>query len=157
MNRSQKSLIAYSSIPLVGYGVLVLFAVYAFYSMGHWPMPNNPDPKQLDFRVIYSVVVVIVLVSLLSVPVLFFALVAYVCVKVNGWKPFDRLALALSALVFSLGVENKHRQRLRAAFPDYMKLVDTYVLDIEDRYRFMDEELIRELKSAIDPILEAYE
>ena len=50
-------------------------------------------------------------------------------------------------------MEQKHRQRLLAEFPDVMRYRELYVLDIPDDYRFMDEELIGEIQSAVDPIL----
>ncbi|MGK0241037.1 MAG: putative protein tyrosine phosphatase [Candidatus Pelagisphaera sp.] len=52
-----------------------------------------------------------------------------------------------------LVMENKHRQRLKAAFPEAMEYVETRVLDIEDNYRFMDPELVEELRGAVNPVL----
>lgn len=45
---------------------------------------------------------------------------------------------------------------MRADFLEAMKYSDTRVLDIEDNYRFMDPELIRELNLAIDPVLREF-
>lgn len=50
-------------------------------------------------------------------------------------------------------MESKHKQRLLAEYPEAMRLREVHVLDIEDNYKFMDPELIEELKTAIDPIL----
>jgi predicted protein tyrosine phosphatase len=38
-------------------------------------------------------------------------------------------------------------------YPEGMQFRDVHVLEIEDHYRFMDPELIEELRTAIDPIL----
>lgn len=50
-------------------------------------------------------------------------------------------------------MESKHKQRLVADFPEAMRYRETHVLGIEDNYKFMDPELIEELRAAIDPIL----
>lgn len=41
-------------------------------------------------------------------------------------------------------MESKHRQRLKASFPEAMEFVDTRVLDLE---------LLRELRGAVGPVL----
>ena len=51
-------------------------------------------------------------------------------------------------------MENKHRSRLRASFPEVPGLREMIVvIDVEDRYQFMDPRLIEELKEAIDPLV----
>jgi predicted protein tyrosine phosphatase len=50
-------------------------------------------------------------------------------------------------------MEDKHKSRMTAAFPDGVKHKDIHVLGIPDEYRFMQPELIDELTKAIDPIL----
>ena len=50
-------------------------------------------------------------------------------------------------------MEDKHKRRLTADFPDAVRFKDLHVLDIPDDYRFMQPELIEELTRAIDPIL----
>ena len=50
-------------------------------------------------------------------------------------------------------MEDKHKRRLTADFPDAVRYKDLHVLAIPDDYRFMQPELIDELTSAIDPIL----
>lgn len=52
-------------------------------------------------------------------------------------------------------MENKHLARLRADFADLLRSKKCYVLDIPDEYRYMDDDLIQELRSAIDPIIDA--
>jgi len=53
-------------------------------------------------------------------------------------------------------MESKHKQRLLAEHPEAMRYREIHVLEIENNYRFMDQELIDELKLAIDPLLEPY-
>ncbi len=50
-------------------------------------------------------------------------------------------------------MESKHKQRLAAEYRQALRGCDIHVLEIEDRYKFMDPVLIEELKYAIDPIL----
>lgn len=50
-------------------------------------------------------------------------------------------------------MEQKHKQRLFEAFPDEMQGKRIVVLDIEDVYTYMDEELIDSLKASVDPFL----
>jgi predicted protein tyrosine phosphatase len=50
-------------------------------------------------------------------------------------------------------MEDKHRSRMTAAFPDAVRHKDIHVLGIPDDYGFMDPDLIDELTAAIDPIL----
>ena len=51
-------------------------------------------------------------------------------------------------------MERKHKQRLTADYPEAMRDCEVHVLEVEDRYQFMDPELVQELREAIDPILE---
>lgn len=50
-------------------------------------------------------------------------------------------------------MESKHRQRIKADFPEATRYREIHVLGIEDNYQFMDPELIDEIKAAVDPIL----
>ena len=53
-----------------------------------------------------------------------------------------------------LVMEQKHLKRLREQFSETMQSKPTAVLDIPDLYRYMEPDLIRELQSSIDPLLE---
>ncbi|MEC8556939.1 MAG: phosphotyrosine protein phosphatase [Planctomycetota bacterium] len=55
-------------------------------------------------------------------------------------------------LVFVM--EQKHLKRLREQFSETMRSKPVAVLDIPDRYRYMDPELIGELQRSVNPILE---
>ena len=50
-------------------------------------------------------------------------------------------------------MEDKHKSRMAAAFPDGIRYKDIHVLGIPDDYRFMQPELVEELTQTIDPIL----
>jgi predicted protein tyrosine phosphatase len=50
-------------------------------------------------------------------------------------------------------MEEKHRSKLLAEFPDESAFKEIYVLNIEDNYRYMDQELIDELVKVVDPII----
>ncbi|TWU36506.1 Low molecular weight phosphotyrosine protein phosphatase [Novipirellula aureliae] len=52
-----------------------------------------------------------------------------------------------------LVMEDKHRQRILADFPDESKLTPVHVLDIPDDYPFMDDELVVLIRSATEPII----
>ena len=52
-------------------------------------------------------------------------------------------------------MENKHRVRLRARFPDAMRHRELVVLDIPDDYRFMDPELVALLQPHVDRLFES--
>ncbi|WP_442511851.1 low molecular weight protein tyrosine phosphatase family protein [Novipirellula sp. SH528] len=53
-----------------------------------------------------------------------------------------------------LVMEDKHRQRILADFPDESKFKSVHVLDIPDDYRFMDDELLELIKSAAEPVID---
>jgi len=46
-------------------------------------------------------------------------------------------------------MEEKHKQRLMAYFPDSVKFKEVVVLDIPDNYKYMDKKLISILKEKI--------
>ena len=52
-----------------------------------------------------------------------------------------------------LVMEREHAQRVRADFREAVQSKELHVLGIEDRYRYMDPELVAEIKAAVDPIL----
>ena len=52
-------------------------------------------------------------------------------------------------------MESKHRDRLRAAFPRAMQFKTVHVLDIEDDYGFMDDELVELFAQIVPPLLTA--
>jgi predicted protein tyrosine phosphatase len=73
-----------------------------------------------------------------------------------GTSSKARRQVSLSDIKWSdliIVMESKHKQRLVADFPEAMRYREIHVLGIEDNYKFMDPELIEELRAAIDPIL----
>jgi predicted protein tyrosine phosphatase len=49
-------------------------------------------------------------------------------------------------------MEDKHLDRLTAHFRDEIRFKEVHVLDLEDRYKFMDPELIAELQANLDDL-----
>ncbi len=54
-------------LPLVSYGVLIVYACYAWFQVGHWPYYSHPDPGELPHRVLNYFTGVIFLVGALSI------------------------------------------------------------------------------------------
>ena len=50
-------------------------------------------------------------------------------------------------------MEAKHRNRLMADFRDELRSKEIHILGLEDRYKFMEPELVTELRSALDSLL----
>jgi predicted protein tyrosine phosphatase len=51
-------------------------------------------------------------------------------------------------------MENKHRDRIAAAFPRLVEHLPIHVLDIPDEYRYMDPELVELLELIVEPLLQ---
>jgi hypothetical protein len=56
-----------SLLPLICYGVLIAYARYAWFQVGHWPYYAHPDPTELPHRVLLYITGVIVLVGMFSI------------------------------------------------------------------------------------------
>lgn len=54
-----------------------------------------------------------------------------------------------------IAMEDKHLSRLRAEHPSSLRFKACFALDIPDEYRYMDDDLITELREAVEPIIEA--
>ena len=54
-------------------------------------------------------------------------------------------------IIFTM--EKKHKQRLLDNFPIETKHKQFVILDIEDDYKYMDEELVEMIKLSVDPYL----
>ena len=81
---------------------------------------------------------------------------ASVAARSAGTNKGARKTVRSSDLVWAdlvLVMEQKHKQRLLAAFPGEMKFKTLHVLDIPDDYKYMDPELIEEIISAVDPLI----
>lgn len=53
-----------------------------------------------------------------------------------------------------LVMEKRHKHRLQEKFGSLLNNKRMEILDIEDNYQYMDEELIQSLKAVVDPFLE---
>lgn len=69
-------------------------------------------------------------------------------------KVSERL-VTWAELIFVM--EKRHKQRLRDRFGDLLNDKQIVILDIEDNYRYMDEELIETLKTSVTPFLNSSE
>jgi predicted protein tyrosine phosphatase len=56
-----------------------------------------------------------------------------------------------------LVMEQKHRSRLLANFPDQTKFLTIHVLDIPDDYGYMNEELVQLIRFAADSIIDDFQ
>ncbi|MES2462668.1 MAG: hypothetical protein V4671_18965 [Armatimonadota bacterium] len=50
-------------------------------------------------------------------------------------------------------MEAKHKNRMLAEFRDELQFKEMQVLELEDRYQYMDPELVEVLRAALDPLL----
>lgn len=78
-------------------------------------------------------------------------------VKSAGTEPSARIRLNSKIIEWAdliFVMEKKHKQRMRENFPIETEGKKIIILDIPDEYKYMDEELIEELKSKIDEYIE---
>lgn len=54
-------------------------------------------------------------------------------------------------IIFTM--EKKHRERLSERFPEEIRNKKLVILDIEDEYEFMDQELVDMIRMQVDPYL----
>src|ERR1041385_8391718 len=54
--RLRRSLFAdvFCRVPVASYACLLGFATLAYFKVGHWPLYNRPDPKELRFPFLYG-------------------------------------------------------------------------------------------------------
>lgn len=71
----------------------------------------------------------------------------------NARRTVNAKDIAWADLIFVM--EEKHKSRMRAAFPGPMKYAKVYVLDIPDEYQKGDPELIDLLRSGTEDIISA--
>ena len=50
-------------------------------------------------------------------------------------------------------MEKKHKQRITEKYPDECRHKEIIILDIPDEYKYMDEELIDEIRAGVDAYL----
>jgi hypothetical protein len=60
----------FSLLPLASYGVVIAYACYAWFHLGHWPYYAHPDPKELPHRALLNIASVAFLAGLFSLLVI---------------------------------------------------------------------------------------
>jgi predicted protein tyrosine phosphatase len=79
-----------------------------------------------------------------------------ISVKSAGTEPSAKTRVTSSHILWAdiiFVMEKKHRQRLAEKFPGEMADKTVVILDIEDEYPYMDEELIDMIRVSVDPYL----
>lgn len=74
-------------------------------------------------------------------------------VRSAGTEPSARIRLSAKTILWAdiiFVMEKKHKQRMMEKFPDEMETKEIVVLNIPDEYRFMDPELIVEIRAMVD-------
>lgn len=71
----------------------------------------------------------------------------------NAVHTISSVDVAWADVIFVM--EQKHRTRILADFPNAARFKPIHVLDIPDDYRFMDPELVELVHTACDTILDA--
>ena len=77
-------------------------------------------------------------------------------VKSAGTEPSAKITISAKQIVWAdiiFVMEKKHRQRLLEKFPIEIATKEIVILDIEDDYKYMDEELVETLKTSVEPYL----
>lgn len=77
-------------------------------------------------------------------------------VKSAGTEPSAKIRVSSKDILWAdiiFAMEKKHKQRLLDNFPDETKNKQLVILEIEDEYKYMDEELVEMIKLSVDPFL----
>jgi predicted protein tyrosine phosphatase len=80
-----------------------------------------------------------------------------ISVRSAGTSPNARRHISVEDVRWAdliLVMEEKHKSRLVAEFTRLAVDKRIYVLDIADDYKYMDAELVQQLKDAVEPLLE---
>lgn len=78
-------------------------------------------------------------------------------VRSAGTEPSARIKLSAKLILWAdiiFVMEKKHKQRIHDKFSDEAEGRQIIILDIPDEYKFMDPELIEDIKSKVDIYLE---
>lgn len=79
--------------------------------------------------------------------------------KSAGTEPSARIKVNQTHIVWAdiiFVMERKHKERLLLKFGDFVRAKRIEILEIEDNYQYMDEELIEILESSVKPIIKKY-
>ena len=77
-------------------------------------------------------------------------------VRSAGTEPSAKIRVSSRHVLWAdiiFTMEKKHKQRLLDNFPNEIKNKRLVILDIEDEYKYMDEELVEMIKVSVDPYL----
>ena len=77
-------------------------------------------------------------------------------VKSAGTEPSAKIRVSSKDILWAdiiFTMEKKHKQRLIDKFPYETKNKQLVILDIEDNYKYMDEELVEMIKLSVDQYL----
>src|SRR4051812_13543730 len=77
-------------------------------------------------------------------------------VKSAGTEPSAKVKVSAKSIMWAdiiFVMEKKHKQRVMDKFPVEVANKTIVVLDIEDEYQFMDDELVEMIKVSVDPYL----
>ena len=73
-----------------------------------------------------------------------------------GTEPSAKVRVSAKSILWAdmiFVMEKKHKLRLLYKFPNEIANKNMVILDIEDEYKFMDEELIGMIRISVDPYL----
>ena len=77
-------------------------------------------------------------------------------IKSAGTEPSAKIRVSSKHILWAdiiFAMEKKHKQRLLNNFPNETKNKQFVILDIEDDYKYMDEQLVEMIKLSVDPYL----
>lgn len=80
----------------------------------------------------------------------------HIQVRSAGTEPSARIKLTAKTILWAdiiFAMEKRHKLRMQEKFPNETQHKQIIVLDIEDEYKFMDEELISEIQGKVDQCL----
>lgn len=78
-------------------------------------------------------------------------------VRSAGTEPSARVKLTSKTILWAdiiFVMEKKHKQRILENFPSETEHQTIIILDIQDEYKFMDPELVEEIKMKVDNYLD---
>jgi hypothetical protein len=99
--------LGFSLLPLTCYSVLLAYACYAWFHVGHWPHYAHPDPKELPHRALLTITSVVAAVgffSMLLVPAGFLVrrLVGFIRKQPMPWAQRAKVFFLAGAAVWVL-------------------------------------------------------
>lgn len=81
----------------------------------------------------------------------------YHIVKSAGTEPSALVKISAKSILWAdiiFAMEKRHKERIKAKFPDETKNKKIVILDIVDKYQYMDAELIETIRKSVEPYLD---